>query len=350
MGLTREQKIEVILISGERSYRTIAADYNRRHPDREPVSHSTVAHVITKFRETGSVHDRARSGRPRTATKEDTATAVVASFVKSPKRSTRRVALACGISQTSVVRILHTNKWHPYKLQMQHRLNEDDPDRRLEFCLWATEQHELDPAFAKGILFSDEAYFTMNGEVNRHNCRYWSDANPTWVAPIREHSPAKVMVWCGIWDTRIIGPFFIYNTLTAPQYLMLLQDLVFPSILNADGIFPSYFQHDGAPPHYGIGVREWLGEQLPGKWIGRRGPVEWPPRSPDLTPLDFYLWGHLKQIVYAESIRDLRHLEERIQHACDQIAGDTLLHVQSEWLRRLQLCIARDGQHIEHVL
>ncbi|XP_047101572.1 uncharacterized protein LOC124720308 [Schistocerca piceifrons] len=84
--------------------------------------------------------------------------------------------------------------------------------------------------------------------------------------------------------------------------------------------------HDGAPPHCGIGVRELSEERLPGKWIGRRGPVEWPPRSPDLTPLDFYLWGHLKQIVYAESIRDLRHLGERMQHACDQIAATTVVH------------------------
>ncbi|XP_047108294.1 uncharacterized protein LOC124777065 [Schistocerca piceifrons] len=139
---------------------------------------------------------------------------------------------------------------------MQHQLNEDGPDHRLEFYLWATEQNELDPLFAKGILFSDEVYFTLNGEINQYNCRYWRDANPNWVAPIREHSLAKVMVWCGIWDTRIIGPFFIYNTLIAPQYLMLLQDLGFPSTLNTDSIFPSYFQHDGTPPNYGISVHE----------------------------------------------------------------------------------------------
>ena len=38
---------------------------------------------------------------------------------------------------------------------------------------------------------------------------------------------------------------------------------------------------------YGIYVRRWLGRQFTGHWIGRRGPVEWPPRSPDLKPLDF---------------------------------------------------------------
>ncbi|KAE9536207.1 hypothetical protein AGLY_007430 [Aphis glycines] len=50
--------------------------------------------------------------------------------------------------------------------------------------------------------------------------------------------------------------------------------------------------------HYTIPVREYLDREYPGKWIGRRGPIEWPPRSPDLTPIDFFLWGHLKTVVY----------------------------------------------------
>lgn len=49
-----------------------------------------------------------------------------------------------------------------------------------------------------------------------------------------------------------------------------------------------FFQQDGAPPHYAMPVRNWLNERFPGKWIGRRGAIEWPPRSPDLTPLDFF--------------------------------------------------------------
>ncbi|KMQ82400.1 hypothetical protein RF55_23126, partial [Lasius niger] len=56
-----------------------------------------------------------------------------------------------------------------------------------------------------------------------------------------------------------------------------------------------WFQLDGCPAHYGRGPRQWLNVHFPGKWIGRAGPVAWPPRSPDLTPLDFFVWGTLKQ-------------------------------------------------------
>lgn len=49
-----------------------------------------------------------------------------------------------------------------------------------------------------------------------------------------------------------------------------------------------WFQQDGAPVRYAADVR-FLSEKFPYRWIDRRGLVEWPPRSPDLTPLNFYL-------------------------------------------------------------
>ena len=57
MALTTEEGIEVILMSGERSFRVIAADFNNRHPERLPISNNTVRCLIFKFRETGTVAD-----------------------------------------------------------------------------------------------------------------------------------------------------------------------------------------------------------------------------------------------------------------------------------------------------
>ena len=50
-----------------------------------------------------------------------------------------------------------------------------------------------------------------------------------------------------------------------------------------------WYQHDGAPAHFSIAARQVLNDKYPNRWIGRGGPVPWPPRSPDLTPLDFFL-------------------------------------------------------------
>jgi hypothetical protein len=58
--------------------------------------------------------------------------------------------------------------------------------------------------------------------------------------------------------------------------------------------------NEGAPPHYHRIVRAYLDDTLPDRWIGRRGAIECPPRSPDFTPLDLYLWGTLKDEVYRQ--------------------------------------------------
>jgi hypothetical protein len=46
-------------------------------------------------------------------------------------------------------------------------------------------------------------------------------------------------------------------------------------------------------------VRDVLNNTYNNRWVGRGGPTTWPPSSPDLNPLDFYLWGHLKSLVHA---------------------------------------------------
>jgi hypothetical protein len=61
-----------------------------------------------------------------------------------------------------------------------------------------------------------------------------------------------------------------------------------------------FFQQDGATPHWALNVREFLNEKFPNRWIGRGGPIPWPPRSPDITPMDFFLWGYVKDRVFAK--------------------------------------------------
>uniref|UniRef100_A0A669CUS4 non-specific serine/threonine protein kinase n=1 Tax=Oreochromis niloticus TaxID=8128 RepID=A0A669CUS4_ORENI len=201
------------------------------HPTRPPISHATVSKLLAKFRETGSVLDLPKCRCKKTVTNEETSVAVLASFSKVPQRSTRRMSLVSGISRTSLRRILATHKWHPYKLQLLQHLNEDDPDRCTEFAEWAKQKLEQDPQFTQKILFSDEANFYVNGEVNKQNHRYWSDTNPHWMDPSKTVGTTKVMVWCGIWGTTIVGPFFINGNLifeiphNADKILIKIADL-----------------------------------------------------------------------------------------------------------------------------
>jgi len=78
-------------------------------------------------------------------------------------------------------------------------------------------------------------------------------------------------------------------------------------------------QQDSAPPHYGREVKDFLNRNYPNCWIGRQGPIAWPPRSLDLKPLDFYLWDHMKSLVYTVSPINEKDLVNKIMDAATAI-------------------------------
>jgi hypothetical protein len=57
---------------------------------------------------------------------------------------------------------------------------------------------------------------------------------------------------------------------------------------------------------------------------GRRGAIEWPSLSPDLTPLDFFLWGYLKSKVYFNRPNNLDELRQRIRAEVEHITPEVL--------------------------
>ena len=123
-------------------------------------------------------------------------------------------------------------------------------------------------------------------------------------------------VWCGLSARGLIGPFFFKGTVTGEAYLEMLGSSILPAIRALYENIEVFYQQDGAPPHYHRDVRAFLDDNLQGHWIGRRGTFEFPQRSPDLTPLDFYLWGALKDVVYRRKPTKLGDLRAEIRVAC----------------------------------
>jgi len=103
---------------------------------------------------------------------------------------------------------------------------------------------------------------------------------------------------------------------------------------------------DGAPPHFSF-VTDVLNERFPDAWIGRGGPIPWSPRSPDLSPLDLFLWGYIKNIVYAEKIKNIQHLQERITSAIEIVKRDMIQKTWQEIQFRLDVSRATYVAHIE---
>ncbi|CAH1998920.1 unnamed protein product [Acanthoscelides obtectus] len=86
---------------------------------------------------------------------------------------TRQLETVCGVSRRTVQRILKAHSFHPYKIHLVQELNEDEFDRRLQFC---------------------------EDMINRHNCRYWSDSNPRIYHEVHTQQRQKLNVWADAID------------------------------------------------------------------------------------------------------------------------------------------------------
>ena len=99
-------------------------------------------------------------------------------------------------------------------------------------------------------------------------------------------------------------------------------------------------------------MRDYLNESFPNRWLGRGGPVPWPPRLPDLTPLDYYVWGHMKTLVYESKVDSRTALRDRIFAAAEQIRNhpDSIASAIRSLLIRAEKCLAARGGHFEQLL
>lgn len=110
--------------------------------------------------------------------------------------------------------------------------------------------------------------------------------------------------------------------------------------------------HDGAPPHFSLVARQYLDENYADRWIGRAGPQPWPPRSPDLNPIDFFLWGHLKSLVYITPVLNEGDLRIRIHQSCEIIRNSPGIfeRVRQSMVRRTNACVEVGGGHFQQLL
>lgn len=111
-----------------------------------------------------------------------------------------------------------------------------------------------------------------------------------------------------------------------------------------------WFQQDGAPAHYAQQVRAELDNIYGNRWIGRGGPVQWPPRSPDLTKLDFFLWGYVKNLVFEERPTTQENMRQRIINAFATITPAMLGDVDRGLQVRINKCLQQNGRHFEHLI
>ncbi|GFV27641.1 transposable element Tc3 transposase [Trichonephila clavipes] len=111
-----------------------------------------------------------------------------------------------------------------------------------------------------------------------------------------------------------------------------------------------WFQQDGATCHTARATIDLLKDTFGDRLISRFGPVNWPPRSCDLTPLDHFLWGYVKSLVYADKPQTLDHLEDNIRRVIADIRPQMLENVIENLTSRLDYIRASRGRHMPEII
>ena len=163
-------------------------------------------------------------------------------------------------------------------------------------------------------------------------------------------------VWAGLCGNGLLlGPFFFERNLNGIGYLQILNKQVIPEVIEnfprqRRGVFRRlWWAQDGAPAHRLIAVRNRLAEVFGHRVIAINHDVEWPPRSPDLTCCDFFLWGHLKRKVFTTPPPDIATLRQRItnEFAVLRQNPQKIRNGVRDMERRANLCVERNGGHVE---
>ncbi|CAH1985567.1 unnamed protein product [Acanthoscelides obtectus] len=333
------------------TFRALRQHFGRNNRPNE----TTIGRLVRKFEATGSVANLPGSGRPRSVRTPENIAVVKESVRDDPKQSTTRRSQELGISRTSLLRILHKDlNVHAYKIQLTQELRRADHFSRRTLSDWLLEHRQIDANFSSKIMFSDEAHFTLNGTVNKQNCRIWANENPREYQEQPMH-PQKVTVWCALWSKGIIGPYFFENaagdsvTVNSERYHVMIEDCFLPQLEGMD-MDDVHFQQDGATCHTtNVNIHR-LQSFFGDRAISRRGNVPWPPRSCDLTPLDFFLWGYLKSKVYVNKPATLQELKNNIIAEINSIEPTMLQNFIENFDHRVDVCKSSRGEHLSDII
>lgn len=312
-----------------------------------------VQRLMEKFRskKTLQMAHKGFSGRPREARTEARIFDVLREM-DGARTSVRQVAANVGISPSTVARIAKCDlHLHPYRVEVKHGLMDVDFVQRTEACHHMLQ--ELQPQNPT-IVFVDEATFRTDGTVNLWNDRRWEiRGSMPDIPPAGRHQNAQrttvLAAFCGNW---LGGPYFFPGTVTAAAYRDTLQNFMLPDLAAANA-GDVWFLQDGAPAHTALETRNFLLESFGAdRLIGRFFDLSWPSRSPDLNPVDFFLWGFLRDRVFARGgFLNLHQLNAAIVEAFDWTRAhrmDAVRNAANAFLPRLQECIDNDGRQLRH--
>ncbi|KAL6421073.1 hypothetical protein ACFW04_013597 [Cataglyphis niger] len=251
--------------------------------------------------------------------------------------SKRHLAETLGFSRHLVHRILRQNGLYPYHFQRVQQLLPRDQEPRINFC--------------KGI-------FIHLFNVFFHNYLLWAEENPR---VIRQHAFQyrwTINVWTGIIANRIVNNKFTnYRSLFPPRltgevYTNYLEHQL-PELLEGIPLCVRQqliLQHDKAPAHFLRQACNFLSAHYRDKWKDQGGPIIWLTRSSDLNVLDYFVWGHIKNLVEQRRNGTETEIREAILADFNTITPEMAYRATCNIIRRAEFSLQERGRHFEQFL
>jgi predicted transcriptional regulator len=295
--------------------------FHEQFPDASIPAKSTVQDLTAKWRAAGSVLNAKRKRLPSVRTPEAVAN-IQHRILARPNKSVRKLSQQSGLKRTSCHRALRSLHLKLYRVSCVQELRPADKEKRVKYCEWFLKkivEGELDQTL---YFMSDESWFHLSGHVNSQDTRYWSAENPHNLHQVPLHDQ-KIGVWCAVSASRIIGPIFFDTTVNTDVYFQIFENFYYQ--LTENERQQCFSQKDGATCHTSHHSLTRIHETFTEKRTVSKG--LWPPRSPDLSSCDFYLWGYLKVKVCENNPKTTDELKENLRRSIEVIDINVLRKV-----------------------
>ena len=241
-------------------------------------------------------------------------------LVDGTHRSTRQIARETGVSQSSVVRIVHKDL--SLKCFKRRRAKELRASNRLARLVRLQQLLKRYPEHEVALMwFTDKKIFTVTALSNSQNDRVYAARDM-----LKKHIAAKrllrtrnkfsrsIMVSIGVSNLGCMELLFVDpgTKINGAYYCdVLLRQKLLPAIRSVSGK-NFIFQQDSAPAHRAREILELLRRETP-DFIS---PDLWPPNSPDLNPVDYAIWAVMQRRVYQSKIHTIDELKQRLIEVC----------------------------------
>ena len=265
---------------------------------------------------------------------------------ENPRESIRAKAKKLKVSERTLRRTLQADlRLKSYAIRVKQLLTQEMKEKRVTIGgrLLNSLKHD---SRGKIRIFSDEKMFTTDWKPNRRNDRYICASIADVPVAMKSKHPDSVMVLGAVSsEGHVMPPHFFEpgEMITADVYVGALEEKVKPWIEEVTGGKDYVFQQDSAPAHTAKKTQAWCQENLRDVWTRDL----WPPNSPDLNPMDFYLWGVVESKVNRHALANRDALKRKIERVMAKMCKEEVARACARFRPRLESVVQGGGGYIE---